>query len=349
LPAAAFLALLPASNLLFSTGTIMGERLMYLPLVFVCAAAVVGAYAVADAAGSPRLATTALLVVAIVFAIRTWARNPEWRDELTLWSSAVRVAPDSFKTHGGLAEALYKSTPDRGNLDRVIAEKEKSLALIAAVPEPASAANPFREAAAYYLEYGEWLDAHAPRASGDVDAAYRKAMERANRYLSLTAGGGGGSVKDRADMYLLVSTAAARLKDAGQAVQAARAAGALAPLNPAAYRATASAFLQANRGNDAAVELMAGFMITGELSLRTALVDLYRKGLDAAGCAVRNGPSGVVLDQNCAIVRRHLCAAALQAMDVHRRSGHLDLANQIQATTYGPNGCAEGQPASIER
>ena len=45
------------------------------------------------------------------------------------------------------------------------------------------------------------------------------------------------------------------------------------------------ALLNVNRLDDAAVELMTGFIVTGDEELRRALIALYRNGLDAAGCA----------------------------------------------------------------
>jgi hypothetical protein len=106
-------------------------------------------------------------------------------------------------------------------------------------------------------------------------------------------------------------------------------------MNPIAYRALAGALMSASRADDAASVLMTGFMLTGDQSLRAAVIDLYRAGLDTAGCAVSTDASGITLNRSCALVARHLCQAAAGAAATHRQRGRADLAEQAMLAVRG--------------
>ena len=115
LPAAAFfigfffVALLPTSNLLITIGAIMAERFLYLPAIGLAGLVVLAIYAVAQRFGNARIAWVATAAICLALAARTYARNSDWRDDLTLWSSAVRVSPDSARAHNALGNALDKA------------------------------------------------------------------------------------------------------------------------------------------------------------------------------------------------------------------------------------------------
>jgi len=98
--------------------------------------------------------------------------------------------------------------------------------------------------------------------------------------------------------------------------------------------------LDARRPDDAAVTLLAGFMVTGDTSLRVRAMDLYRSGLDQGGCAVRSGPAGPVLDQDCAIVRRHICAASIEAIEIYDSAGRVELAERARQSARQEFHCA---------
>ena len=347
---AGLLMFLPVSNLAFPTGTIMAERLIYLPSLGVIAAVVTGLSAAANRLRVPVAAPIMVAVMVVALGLRTWIRNPDWDSEVSLWTAAVSVSPDSFKTHGALAEALYNADPTRGNLPQVIAEKEKSLAILASVPDPAAVSLPHREAATYYLEFGDWLvqQGHAA-ASTEVGGAYRKATGEAERFLALAAESKSASARDITAAQLIVSTAYQRLNESEGAVAAGRNAVRLEPFNARAYQVAAAAFVTAGEPDNAAEALMAGFIVTGDKDLRSLLIQLYRSGLDTQHCAVSSTPKGDVLNPSCELVARHLCAAGRDAMDIHRQNGRQDLADQIQATTLQGLHCPAESPTQTSR
>ena len=88
------------ANILMPTGTIMGERLAYLPSAGFC---LLMALAWIWLMERQRIPAWGLLgVVLLALAARTVARNADWKDNLALYSSAVRAVPNSAKMHANL-------------------------------------------------------------------------------------------------------------------------------------------------------------------------------------------------------------------------------------------------------
>ena len=117
------LALAPTANLAFPIGTIMAERFLYLPAIPFAAIAVMAFRRVTRP--WPRARVPAVVLICAAFAARTYARNLDWYDELTVWRSATRTSPDSYKAHMGLALALATAPDVQWN----VTDNEISLAL----------------------------------------------------------------------------------------------------------------------------------------------------------------------------------------------------------------------------
>jgi tetratricopeptide (TPR) repeat protein len=97
------IALLPASNLLFSIGTIFAERLAYLPSAGICLIAGAALAGSAERLGRlSRARQAALATVLLLLAIRTVIRNTVWRSDLALFENSAEVAPGSAKNHYNL-------------------------------------------------------------------------------------------------------------------------------------------------------------------------------------------------------------------------------------------------------
>jgi len=110
-------AFFPVSNFPFAIGTIMAERLTYLPSAAL--ALLAGRVATSFLEKRRRrglLAATAVVVALLALAGRTLARNPDWRDDESLYASAHRVSPrsahvlmvlsDQARARGDLGAAL---------------------------------------------------------------------------------------------------------------------------------------------------------------------------------------------------------------------------------------------------
>ena len=88
------------ANILMPTGTIMGERLAYLPSAGFCLLAALGWNWLRGRQRTMAVATAAAIIAA--FGMRTMVRNLDWKDNMSLYSAGVRVSPGSAKMHGNL-------------------------------------------------------------------------------------------------------------------------------------------------------------------------------------------------------------------------------------------------------
>jgi len=107
---------LPSANLLFPSGTVMAERLAYLPslgasLILANRCAWLGSPTASPlrSFGRARQVTPVLLVAVVVAALfaRSWARNPQWADNRTLALHDVETLPRSAKLQAGAAIVLH--------------------------------------------------------------------------------------------------------------------------------------------------------------------------------------------------------------------------------------------------
>lgn len=125
----AALALLPVSNLLLPVGTILGERLLYLPSIGFCLALVAALEAACARLGSPRAARATLIAVVAILVCghgaRTWLRNPDWRTETRLALHDVEIVPGSAKAQANAGKALQ----NLGRHQEAIGRFERALAI----------------------------------------------------------------------------------------------------------------------------------------------------------------------------------------------------------------------------
>ena len=312
---------LPVSNLLFPIGTIMAERFLYLPAIAASAVVVCGCFALAARAGKPGLAPVALSLILAAGIARTWARNADWHDDLSLMKATLATSPASFKSHK-LAAGLYDSDPGRFTIDQVLAEAEKSLAILDPVADWHNNPDSYRRAGIYYLTKGD-----QPAYQRSLELLLRaRSIVKATREWELAHWRQDDAYDAKvADLERTISTVELRLGETPQALERAIAAQQLEPAAAANYRQLSKAYLAAGRADDAAVALVEGTLVTSDLGLRRELMDLYRSGLDTRGCATTPGPYGPAMNPGCAIVHTHMCLAAAQALQLYSRIGRADL------------------------
>jgi len=351
-----FLTLLPAANLFFSIGTILAERFLYLPSLAFATCAVVSIHHVAARLGLPRLAPAALCLIAGSLGVATWARNKDWRDDLSLATAAVKATPNSYKTHSMLAAALFEADADQGHpsIERVIREAERSVAILEALPPESRPPRPFDRAGRYYLAKGDLT-----RETGASVQVSRRAYERAialflacrsiadanERQLVALARAHQRPAPEPdgarlGDLERQLASAYLRLSDARQAYEATARAVDLDPLNAGGYRRLASLLAARGQTDDAAVTLVQGILLTSDMGLRQDLLDLYASGLDTERCATRaQGQYSAAINPGCAIVRRHSCAALARAVDVYLKMHEPAKAERLSTLVSQGFGC----------
>jgi tetratricopeptide (TPR) repeat protein len=106
-----FLVLAPSSSLVPLVTQTMAEHRMYLPL-----AALIIPVVVLTLRRFGRPAACGLGAIAVVFALGTFARNRDYRDAVTIWTTSVTAYPSSARAHNNLATALQAARrPDEAN------------------------------------------------------------------------------------------------------------------------------------------------------------------------------------------------------------------------------------------
>jgi Tfp pilus assembly protein PilF len=147
------------SNTAFVLGTILGERLFYLPTAGLCLAAAAALEPVLIARDGRRVAAMVLIgVLVATFIAIDQHRAGQWRTPIMLFESAVRALPRSARAHMELASAYGRE----GDLEAATSHFETALEI-----------KPDYSVAAY--NYGNTL-VRAGRFDEAVEA-YRKAID----------------------------------------------------------------------------------------------------------------------------------------------------------------------------
>lgn len=332
------IAIMPTANLIFPIGTIMAERFLYLPAIGFVVCLVAAFYAL------PWQPKAALCVLAAIFMLRTWVRNSDWRDDVSIASSIVRASPSSYRGHAMLAAALYRS---QGDLNVITAESEKSLAILQPLPPSRTDVLPYQQAGQYYLTQGDELQSRGARrgtmtpASRQAYQGAREVLERGRAIVESEAARqseearahGQPPVKptEYAELFRLISAVDLRFGDVPRALDRAVYALNLEPTSAPAFMQLADVLLHVSRAEDAAVTLLEGEIITKDPVITEQLVQLYRSGLDPQGCAVVGAQGHWTVNPSCEVVRRHLCKASAGAEKILTGAGRADLAASTQA------------------
>lgn len=91
---------LPTSNFLVWVGTMLAERLLYLPSIGFCIlVATMCDYTLKKYPKNRVYLGVAILVVSLLFSLKTVQRNEDWLNEQRLFDSAEKVCPNSAKVH----------------------------------------------------------------------------------------------------------------------------------------------------------------------------------------------------------------------------------------------------------
>jgi tetratricopeptide (TPR) repeat protein len=108
---------------------VLAERFLYLPSVGLAGCLVAAIHGIARRlsttwSGSTRAAWMAIGLACLALGMRTYARNADWHDEMSLWTGAVNVVPGSARSHMNLGNALAQR---RERLPDAIAEYRTAL------------------------------------------------------------------------------------------------------------------------------------------------------------------------------------------------------------------------------
>lgn len=140
------------SNIVFNIGVFMSERFVYVSLLGWC---IIIAYIITEKMSKvikpevrfKKAAYTVLLIIVILFSIKTISRNTNWKDNLSLFGHDVKTSHNSAKSNSSYASELYKLSEDAEAIgDTALRNKY----LIQAIPY-------FQKAIQIYPDYSEAL------------------------------------------------------------------------------------------------------------------------------------------------------------------------------------------------
>jgi tetratricopeptide (TPR) repeat protein len=341
------IALLPTSNLLFQTGSIMAERFLYLPSVGFALAVVALAYRL----GRERLAAAVLTAVIALFACRTFARSFDWKDDPTLAAADVRVVPYSFKLHGILANALFKQDP-QNNIGTVIEEAEAAWNVLRDLPPELIFRQPPSNLGAYYRAKGDMVGG-AGTADGlswyrkslavllkgrEADRAAEKAFDEDMRAHGkpLT------SRRGFAMLYLNLGLAYAKLGRNVEALETYRQGRSLDPFLQDFYDAMADLYLAGGNPGGAAVTLDEKTQVGGNNpATMSALRGLYGK-IPGGSCAIVEEGGASKLNMTCPRLRDDLCLAWVDLTQAFLEARKAGQARSVKDTATVRYGCPAG-------
>lgn len=351
-----FVTLLPTSNLVVFCGSTMAERFLYLPSVgyagclafsVISFGRYLAQWPVFDHMDSEKIRErylpACLALIVFCYGMRSFIRNYDWQNNVTFWSQAVAACPNSFKTHLGLAQALFDGDNDHSNIDGAIAAVEKSLAITDLAP--AALIN----AGHYYRIKGDMLaecQANGELVSIPACAAwYTKSIAVLKRAAEREHAIGQQAVermlengKDpnqmpefgTANLYYELGFNYLRLGDTNRALDAFSIMRHLSPTDPAAYEFIGSCQMSEGQLEQGAISLLQAVLLDNKcMRAWNRLLNIYSK-IDPAGCAVMTEQGRTKLDPGCPMVRNHLCAAHYDFVRVFLQSRRYGLAQQAK-------------------
>ncbi len=139
------------ANILLPAGTIMGERLAYLPSVGFCL--VLALLWLQVNRKWPQAGWAVMALVVTLFSMRTIARNQDWYDNSTLFSSALKVVPQDAK----MLDAVGGEYITRGRPDLAQPLLERAILIYPNFPEELRAQG-VSEAAFRFVNLAEQLE-----------------------------------------------------------------------------------------------------------------------------------------------------------------------------------------------
>ncbi|KAK2705210.1 hypothetical protein QYM36_017305 [Artemia franciscana] len=111
---------LPASNIFFRVGFVIAERVLYLSVGGIC---LLVAYSFQHL--SSKVYPFAVTVTVLLYSSKSVVRTLEWKEEISLFSSGLKVCPKNAKVHYNIA----KVAAEAGNVTLAIEEYQEAIRL----------------------------------------------------------------------------------------------------------------------------------------------------------------------------------------------------------------------------
>jgi tetratricopeptide (TPR) repeat protein len=291
----------------------------------------------------------ALCALLALYAARTFARNLDWRDNLTLASADVNTCPRSFRLRDTLARALWEQD-DRRNLDAAIREEEISWAMLEPLPVDCSSELPPTYLGMYYAFKADFMGGASnpqslPWRQKSIAALLRaraisQAAARAFDQAQLAHGKPLGARIGMPELYFALAAGYNSLARYAEAVEALLQGRSLNPGMPMFYDEMAGAYAAMRQYDRAVTALEAKGMLDGFAPATVAGIAQMYAHIPEAACAVRPGSAGPQLNPACPKVRSDLCLAASELAQAFTEARNPAQAGAFRAEAAQRYGCA---------
>ncbi|MFA6567070.1 MAG: tetratricopeptide repeat protein [Victivallales bacterium] len=157
--AAYAVCVMPAGNFIIMTGTVFGERLQYIPSIWLCmfSALVISMFFKKFGVKTVVAVSAAVIIAA---SARTYERGRDWDNQMSLATAGVRSAPNSVKTWNNLAIQLAEYAEKEKDPDaRIDKYKEAVLACDRAISIYPKYLNAYANRGIYYSLLGYYDEA----------------------------------------------------------------------------------------------------------------------------------------------------------------------------------------------
>jgi tetratricopeptide (TPR) repeat protein len=323
-------ALLPVSNLVLLIGATMAERFLYLPSIGFAIAAAVLLFRVKQHVPARAIA----IALVAVLACRTFARNGDWQDNLTLARADVPSAPRSARLREMLASSLFARDPV-GNLDAAIASGEAGWQILRALPPVEIYQQTPARLGAYYRLKGdavgppqnrEWYEKslslleRARESSQAIEKAYDQAQLAHGKPLATRVA--------YQPVYADLGLTYMRLGRYPEAIAALRYGRDVDPRTAALYDLLAQAYAAQGDPRRAAATVLAKVLLLGATPEALAqAAQVYGEG----SCAIGRGDGWMRLNDACPQIQPDVCSALRDLADLLGKARLPDASAQFAA------------------
>jgi tetratricopeptide (TPR) repeat protein len=323
-------ALLPVSNLVLLIGATMAERFLYLPSIGFAIAAAVLLFRVKQHVPARAIA----IALVAVLACRTFARNGDWQDNLTLARADVPSAPRSARLREMLASSLFARDPV-GNLDAAIASGEAGWQILRALPPVEIYQQTPARLGAYYRLKGdavgppqnrEWYEKslslleRARESSQAIEKAYDQAQLAHGKPLATRVA--------YQPVYADLGLTYMRLGRYPEAIAALRYGREVDPRTAAPYDLLAQAYAAQGDPRGAAATVLAKVLLLGATPEALAqAAQVYGE----ASCAIERGDGWMRLNDACPQIQPDVCSALRDLADLLGKARLPDASAQFAA------------------
>jgi protein O-mannosyl-transferase len=323
--------LLPTSNLIVLIGATAAERFLYLPSIGFAIAIAALAFRLKD----HRIVAMLIVTTVVLFAGRTWQRNADWNNDLTLSIADVKVSPASFRLHEMRARKLFAESPE-GNIDVAIREGEAAWTILRALPPMDGDQHTPARLGVYYRKKGDLAGSNEAAAR----SWYEKSLEmllcareisRGEKAFDEAQIGHGLPLAFRLGddaLYFNLAAAYAELDRFPEALESLRYERLLTPALPDAYDAMARLYIHQGDFASAAVALDEEALTSGPTpNTVSAMPDVYSR-LPEGACAFRSDGAGAALNPTlnpaCPVVLQLRCRALSELEQVFTNARKLE-------------------------